>query len=256
MKYATLDDLEATVASDGFAIIEQLIDREEVEFLIAGLERLESISTAHAANLRRGGVTFGQRDLLGRSPLVRDLAKSAAVRSLVELILGPDAFAVRGLLFDKSPEANWGVPWHRDLTIAVSEKIETQGYTAWNRKAGIHHVQPPLEVLRRMLTLRIHLDDTGEENGPLRVLPGSHRLATDDDPFPLAPWIGRDRPINCLVRAGGVLLMRPLILHSSRPALQPLRRRVIHLEFAVGSLPGNVRWYEHIEDRRSTTPCR
>jgi hypothetical protein len=33
-------------------------------------------------------------------------------------------------------------------------------------------VHPPAEILDKMLTLRVHLDDCGEENGPLRVIPG------------------------------------------------------------------------------------
>ena len=42
-------------------------------------------------------------------------------------------------------------------------------------KAGNPHVQPPVAVLQRMLTLRLYLDHTDESNGALGVLRGSHK---------------------------------------------------------------------------------
>lgn len=243
---APSEPLARRIEHDGYDVIPRAIRSAEVARLIAALERLDSGQGPRGATLRRGAATFGQRDLLNRSPEARELAASDAVRALVEPVLGPGAFPARGLLFDKTFEANWGVPWHRDLTIAVTERVEgAAGYSAWNLKAGVVHVQPPLEVLRRMVTVRVHLDDSAEENGPLCVMPGSHRLDPAGDPFALAPWIGRDQPVECPVPAGGALIMSPLILHASHPARSPTRRRVIHLEFAAGSLPGGVRWHAH-----------
>ncbi len=113
--------------------------------------------------------------MLERSAEFRAVASSAAVRGLVEPVVGGGAFAVRATLFDKTPEANWKVPWHQDLTIAVAQRIDTPGFTAWSVKDGVYHVQPPSGILEGMLAVRIHLDDCGEDNGPLRVIPGSHR---------------------------------------------------------------------------------
>ncbi len=112
--------------------------------------------------------------ILRAIPEVRRLAGSPALLDLVEPVLGPGAFAVRGLLFDKTAAANWSVPWHQDLTIAVQDRVEAEGFGPWNVKAGILHVRPPIGVLEGMLTLRIHLDDCETGQGPLRVLPGSH----------------------------------------------------------------------------------
>jgi ectoine hydroxylase-related dioxygenase (phytanoyl-CoA dioxygenase family) len=114
------------------------------------------------------------RNLLERVPLVRQLCEQTPIRSLVEPILGVNCFPVRGILFDKISGANWKVPWHQDLTIAVREKHETEGFGPWSVKDGVVHVQPPVRVLENMLTMRLHLDDCDEGNGPLRVLPGSH----------------------------------------------------------------------------------
>jgi ectoine hydroxylase-related dioxygenase (phytanoyl-CoA dioxygenase family) len=81
---------------------------------------------------------------------------------------------VRAIFFDKSSGSNWLVPWHQDLTIAVASKCEAPGFGPWSVKDGIPHVQPPDELLKQMIALRLHLDDCDASNGALRVIPGSH----------------------------------------------------------------------------------
>lgn len=223
----------------GFAIVSKAVTPETVQSLIAALDQELLSSSA----LRRGSQAYGLRDLLGKVPEVRKLAQSAELRALVEPILGPEAFEVRGLWFDKTPGANWNLPWHRDLTIAVREKVEAPGYRCWTRKAGIPHVYPPAQVLRNMLTVRLHLDDAGPDNGPLLVLPGSHRVEDQDIEDFRAVWESVE-PVACPVPRGGAVLMRPLLLHSSDSARQPGHRRVIHLEYAAGALPGGLQWHE------------
>jgi hypothetical protein len=49
---------------------------------------------------------------------------------------------------------------------------------------------------------------------------------------------------TCTVGAGGVVLMRPLLLHASSPATVAGHRRVIHLEFAAADLPGGLEWHD------------
>jgi ectoine hydroxylase-related dioxygenase (phytanoyl-CoA dioxygenase family) len=148
---------------------------------------------------------------------------------------------VRGILFDKLPEANWKVPWHQDLSIAVRGRVDVAGFGPWSVKAGVPHVQPPLPLLENMLALRLHLDDCDAANGPLRVIPRSHtggRLS----PTAIRAWRSQQAAVACLVPRGGALLMRPLLLHASSPALRPGHRRVIHLEFAAEGLPGGLQW--------------
>jgi ectoine hydroxylase-related dioxygenase (phytanoyl-CoA dioxygenase family) len=156
-------------------------------------------------------------------------------------VAGPQAQVVRGIFFDKTPEANWKVAWHQDLTIAVRDKKEIAGFKGWSRKAGITHVQPPTWVLQKMLTLRLHLDDATEESGALKVIPGSHkhgRLSSTD-----IARVRRETPlVICPVKIGGVLAMRPLLLHSSSVSSASLHRRVIHLEFSAINLPGGLEW--------------
>lgn len=185
----------------------------------------------------------GARSPLAQSQAFRDLANSTGVREAVEPILGHDAFITRSLLFDKRQGANWDVTWHRDTTIAVREKHETSGYGPWSIKADVHHVRPPVRVLSSMLTIRLHLDDCDESNGALLVVPGSHMEVNLDLMQQIDANAARSNEIVCPVPAGGALLMRPLILHASKKATDPTRRRrVLHLEFAAEALDGDLQW--------------
>jgi len=183
---------------------------------------------------------FAVRNLLDL-PEISKLAESAPVRELALSVLGDTAFPVRGILFDKIPEANWKVPWHQDVTIAVQKREEIEGFGPWSKKAGILHVQPPASVLERMISIRLHLDPCDESNGALQVIPRSHRsgrIAETEIPSLLS----KSRPHVCTVDPGGALLMRPLLLHASSASQAPAHRRVIHLDFACEQLPSPLKW--------------
>jgi hypothetical protein len=234
-------DPSESVRLDGFAVVPDVLSAGEVDALIEAVDR----AGPSDALLRRVEEVYGMRDLLRGIPEVRRLAGSPALLGLVDSVLGPGSFAVRGLLFDKTEGANWGVPWHQDLTIAVRRRVESPGYGPWTIKVGITHVRPPIGVLEGMLTLRVHLDDCGQGRGPLRVLPGSHRGGRLDVEATRRRH-EHGPAVDCLVTRGGVLMMRPLLLHASSAATEPRRRRVLHLEYAVSPLPGGVEWFESV----------
>ena len=222
------------IAANGFAIVPNFLGTDETASL------LDAVKAANEGRMIAG--RGGLRNLLDRVPKVREFAESSGIRNLVEPILGQHAFAARGILFDKTPEVNWKVPWHQDLTIAVENKIEATGFGPWTVKDGVQHVQPPTEILESMLAVRVHLDECSEENGPLRLIPGSHskgRLSAEQIHLIQAAASS----VSCTVGQGGVLLMRPLLLHASSAAMSPNHRRVIHLEFASCNLPSGLRWY-------------
>lgn len=228
-------DLGLAIARDGFATVPDVVPAHEIEHLRAAVG-------AGAEGIQRRGSTYGGRNLLAL-PEVRKLATDGAVRELIEPIVGPNAIPVRALFFDKTPEANWPVLWHQDLTIAVAERHDLEGWGPWSVKAGVPHVEPPATLLATMLTIRLHLDECHADNGPLRVIPGSHQLGR----------LTRDRiratrekcgEAVCTVPSGSALLMRPLLLHASSPARSPSHRRVIHLEYArADTLPHPLRWH-------------
>jgi len=232
MRYA--DD----IARDGFAVVQEFLNSETISVV------LEALGNARmdVGEGQRAGKAFGIRNLLNVVPFTRDLASSPACRSVVEPILGPEARVVRGIYFDKHKDANWKVAWHQDMTIAVRERIDVDGYGPWSIKAGIHHVQPPVSVLENMLTLRIHLDRADETNGALRVLPGSHKYGRLD--ASQIEHYKQHQPITCVADKGDALLMRPLLLHSSTTALNPAHRRVLHFEYSSIDLPASLKWFE------------
>lgn len=215
----------------GFAIIPDIITADAVMELIAAVSGVQ-------------GCGPGVRNLLS-VPAVSDLACSPAIRALVTPVLGPGCFAVRGILFDKTPEANWNVVWHQDLSIAVRERRDLPGFGPWSKKEGVTHVQPPPSVLAQMLTVRLHLDECNERNGPLRVLPGSH-AAGRLDANAIGRWRENTPEVVCPVPAGGALLMRPLLLHASSDSQTPAHRRVLHLEYAADELPGGLEWHDRV----------
>jgi len=220
------------IREEGFAICGGVISEREIGSLIAALQSIPSDSRR-----RRGGI----RNLLDVSIDVLRLSESRSIRAMVDSVVGEDAVPVRGILFDKTESSNWKVPWHQDLTIAVAEKVETNGFGPWSMKAGVHHVQPPASILENMLSVRIHLDHCPAENGALRVVPGSHnagRLSEAD-----AARFGAEGPVAmCIAKAGDVVLMRPLLVHASSASEAATHRRVIHLDYASGKLPNRLRW--------------
>ena len=236
MSVVVEEELRGRVSRDGFAVVPGVLDEGALSSFEESLAGVES----GAGVMRRGGV-YAVRNLLEVLPAARALANSPAVRALVEPLLGADCFAVRGVLFDKTPAAPWKVAWHQDLSIAVRARVGAEGFGPWSIKAGVPYVQPPARVLKGVLAVRLHLDHCDDSNGPLRVLPGSHlwgRLSAEE----IARLRGQTRPVTCLVPRGGALLMRPLLLHSSPAPRLPRRRRVVHLEFAAEPLPYGLEW--------------
>ena len=223
---------DASITRDGFTIAQSVLPSETLAALVHLIEN--SVLPEEG----RGGV----RNLLDL-PALRDLANSPQIRDLVEPILGKEAFPVRGILFDKTGEANWKVPWHQDVTIAVTNKIETNGYGPWSVKAGVQHVQPPAAILENMLSVRIHLDDCSASNGALRVLSATHNQGKLTQAG-IEAAASQQAPITCEANAGDALVMRPLLIHASSPSVVPNHRRVIHFDYGNIELAKGLEWRE------------
>jgi ectoine hydroxylase-related dioxygenase (phytanoyl-CoA dioxygenase family) len=222
-----MDAIKHQVEANGYAVVSEYVSEEDIQALELALD----------------GRQHGVRNLLS-NPVVRRIASSCEIKRAVASVLGEGCFAVRGILFNKNPKANWKVTWHQDCVIAVREKRDIKGWGPWSNKANVIHVRPTAAVLREMLAVRIHLDDCGEENGPLRVIPGSHRAGFLSDAEVQA--FPKDGAVSCSVVRGDAILMRPLILHSSSPATKPSNRRVVHIEFAAAALPDGAEWQERV----------
>jgi ectoine hydroxylase-related dioxygenase (phytanoyl-CoA dioxygenase family) len=215
---------------DGYALADFVLTDLQCAHLASSLPEV--------AGNTRGGV----RNLI-QHPTVIALLAHARLSRYLRSLTGREPVAVKATLFDKTGDANWRVQWHQDRTIAVRERIDVEGFGPWSTKAGTLHVAAPHEVLAQMLAIRIHLDDCGADNGPLRVIPGSHRhgkIAEAD----LEGIVARSHVAELHVPRGALLLMRPLLVHSSPAARTPGHRRVLHIELAPFDLISPLQWHE------------
>jgi hypothetical protein len=222
--------------ANGFALVPGVLSRDEVETL------RDALGDAPSAG-RRGMLAESAVAALATSQKLCNLVAPYLLASSLPRVFAPAAACpVRAIYFDKSPATNWLVAWHQDLTVAVAERRDALGFGPWSVKDGVHHVQPPVELLEHMLAVRLHLDDANESNGALRVIPASHchgRLDAEHSER-LRAAIAESL---CGAAAGDALLMRPLLLHASSRATAPVRRRVLHIEYAACELPGGLAWH-------------
>ncbi len=244
----SLERILNQVAEDGFAILDGVFAPEHVGKMLGELSQALH-SPADAASIRSsGGSVYAARNVLTLWPAAARVCDQTPLPEVLSAVLGPGYGLVRVLFFDKPPDRTWALPWHKDLTIAVRDNsLPSRVFSKPTRKEGVPHVEAPVQLLEQMATLRIHLDDVTDENGPLRVAVGSHRTGKE-----LAPSELPARDI--LVQAGDVLLMRPLLSHCSGASHQGTHRhrRILHLEFAASAeLPDGFAWHEFRRARPS-----
>jgi len=230
--------LKKKLEQDGFVVIDTVFDETEISEL---KELLENVSGG-SPSFRKTEDLFAIRRFLLEIPGAEAIVFNHQLNTVITAVLEKDYFPVKSIYFDKPGSSNWFVSYHQDLTISVNTKAPVAGFGPWTAKQDQFAVQPPVEILESIYTIRIHLDDTDENNGALRVVPGSHkkgicRPETID-------WKEEKEEI-CKVPAGGIMIMKPLLLHASgRTVNHARRRRVIHIEFCNRPLPAPLEWSE------------
>ena len=233
----------ADLPVDGYTLVQSAFSQAEVAAILASLEPALANDTAGWSLRSADGVVYGARNVLQLWPGVAGMWRRPTLQSVLAEALGPDYGLVRVLYFDKPPEQSWALPWHKDMTIAVKDnRRPSSRFARPTTKAGVPHIEAPVDVLRQMLTLRIHLDDVTDENGPLKVIPGSHHDDRDPD-------AGARPQVTILAAAGDVLAMRPLLCHCSNRSAEGTsrHRRILHLEFAgLSELPEGFAWHDFV----------
>ncbi len=217
----------------GSTILHHVFAKKEVNHIKSRIDhyfKTKGIESTHAL-----------RNVLQEIPEVKSLILNSNLLHIIKKI-NPNLFLTKAIFFDKTPESNWYVTWHQDIIINVKEKIETEGFTGWTKKSGVHGVCPTDDILKDTITIRIHLDDADEKNGALKIVPGSHNKKLSDDEISLITQ--NCIPYVCDVASGGIHIMKPLLLHSSSKAISEKHRRVIHLEFNTMELPNGLEWAE------------
>jgi predicted DNA-binding transcriptional regulator YafY len=227
------------LAHRGTAVLGHVYTGKEIKHVRAMLGRY-----AQASGEAPGKPVYAIRNVLGVVPGLKNVLFNQNLKAILAAIQ-PGLFLSKAMYFDKPPLSNWYVTWHQDTTIAVKEKIETEGFFGWTRKEGLVGVCPPEEILKNTVTVRIHLDGTDAKNGALQVIPGSqHKRLSDSE---IALITGNSIAHTCEVSCGGVHLMKPLLLHASAKTHNQKHRRVIHLEFNSVDLPNGLEWAEKVE---------
>lgn len=179
--------------------------------------------------------------LHGEPALAELLAGGGVISELAVAVCGRAVRPVRALFFDKTAETNWSLGWHQDRTICVRDKVEQPGFGPWTVKQGLHHVAPPMGLLDRMVTLRIHLDDVLEDNAPLLVALGSHKLGFIEEGN-IDAVVAQSAVHSCTALAGDIWAYATPILHASEIARVGEHRRVLQVDFSADELPGELNW--------------
>ena len=208
------------IVEKGFSVLPKVLGDEEMRRLIT---ELENAGLARS----RAGIRHAMKN-----ESVATVARDARMMRIAREILGEGAIPFRATLFDKSPVSNWLVVWHQDTALPLKEKREVAGWGPWSVKDGIEYAHAPANALEQVVALRLHLDDSGADNGPLRVLSATHGLGvlSDEQLHELSTKI---EPVDCLTAQGGVLAMRPLIVHASSKSQSARPRRVLHIEYSA-----------------------
>jgi len=215
---------------NGYELIDEFLTQDQLNTIKSQIETISF--PANAGGIRNADKKYSS---------IHNLAKSEYLATQVRKYLIGKPGLVRAILFNKASENNWLVTWHQDRTVTLSGKIEKPGWGPWSVKDGVIHVQPPLDVLNQMVTFRIHIDDTNQENGCLKVLPKSQDSGVMDHGA-IQEYVQNHNLVICEAKAGSTLVMRPHILHSSSKATTPSQRRVLHLEYSSFKLPSGVAW--------------
>ncbi|WP_153558596.1 phytanoyl-CoA dioxygenase family protein [Roseimaritima sediminicola] len=239
----TPDPSHRRLQRDGFCLLPDAVDSDWIRRLQDVCSQTFAGDTTSVRARSSRGHVYAARNLIATIPEVSTVWRCLPLVSFLRGELGAKLGLVRALFFDKPPERTWHLPWHKDTAIAVRDnQLASQHFSRPTVKAGVPHLIASDEVLRRMLTLRIHLDDANDENGPLRVIPGSHVSSESEG-------VGVAGEVIIHARAGDVLAMRPLISHASGSSVEGTQRhrRILHLEFAASeSLPDGVRWHDFV----------
>jgi ectoine hydroxylase-related dioxygenase (phytanoyl-CoA dioxygenase family) len=210
------------VQEQGYGLIPNAFGKDEV---------LDLLNDLRSENLPR--TRAGVRHAM-RSTKVTRIALDSRMLEIARAILGTGAIGFRATLFEKLPDSNWLVAWHQDTALPLRERRDVPGWGPWSVKDGVNYAHAPAQALERILALRVHLDSSVEDNGPLRVLPGTHvqGVLTDDEIHSIAE---RTAGVDCLMPLGGVIAMRPLVIHASSKSRTENPRRVLHIEYAESS---------------------
>jgi ectoine hydroxylase len=211
----------ATLAEEGFLLIPSLFSAAEVEALRAGADALVAQRGPHVNQEEDSPVV---RMVFGAHQNDATFARLARHPRLVEPLeqaLGEPVHVFQSRLNAKSSFAGRGWAWHQD-------------FNQWYRQDGMR--------TPRAMVAGVFLDDVNPCNGPLMVIPRSHRrgfiFVPDkmDIPFDVVAAEANENGIVPLMGPiGTTVFFDCLLIHGSAPNISPWPRRVFYCNYLPAS---------------------
>ncbi|HVY98216.1 MAG TPA: phytanoyl-CoA dioxygenase family protein [Dongiaceae bacterium] len=204
----------------GFAHLPGAIDAH----VLAGLAEIATGIPSDAGGRRWAGVELAR---LLANPILDSLRRT----------LLPEACVLRIVAFKKDAAANWFVPAHQDRSVPIPSAVPPPGFTRPTRKGNGWQAEAPIALLKSMRNVRIFIDPATQDDGPLEVAPGTHRLGRiEQSAIPAVAGEAEWHPLTG--NAGDLVILSPLLLHRSSRARAPRGRRVLQLECVAGDVAG------------------
>jgi predicted DNA-binding transcriptional regulator YafY len=217
----------------GFAVFNSVFGKKEIKLMRTAIEKYQKENPVE--NLHECQTIFHK---------IPTLQKFAFNQNLLKIIgsIGQNLFLTKAIYLDKLTETNSEVSWHQLMTIDVKNKIDTNGFFGWKNKNGIYEVCPTDDILKNTIIVRIHLEDSNDKNGALRIFSGSHNKKLNQSEIELITQ--SSIPLTCEIAISGIHIMKPLLLQASSKVTSQKHQKVLHLEFNSMELPNGLQWAE------------
>lgn len=212
--HATLEEIEL-LANHGFLVKRQIINSETVKVLKSAVDELVDIEMKNPEREYYPGNGIFIRYLIDKNPIFFNLLNYQPILGIIRAALGPQIQLM-------------------DMVARVSFLDEPELKLMWHiHNRVIPNPLPPFFAFPHGLDALIYLDDINENNGPICVLPGSHKQYHMDLDF--RDHQDKEGQVPVIAKAGDCVFSHSNIWHRVLPSKgkgqQGERRRVLLLGF-------------------------
>lgn len=204
--------MDSVYKQNGYLIIDNAYNESEV----VAMEK--QLATSDAA---------GHRSLL-EMPWCASVATELKERIVLTIAELKNKKPVQCTYFQKCEAKNWLVSWHQDRSLPVTDDNVAEGTIRF--KDGKPFYQPAEDVLAGTIAVRLSVDSSHSKNGGLKVIPGSHRHGILNE-LEIERYSSSSSVDAPSVARGSIMIMSPLLLHSSSKSEVNESRRILHYTF-------------------------
>lgn len=182
----------------GFSILKYIYTKREIRNIKRELHRHFKETNKHITDIKD---LF--KDIPSIKPLLFNQNLSKILKSICETPLLSEATYT-----ERPNNSKEYLSWHQDFDFGKKENGNKQ---------------------KSSFLVFIYLDDVDHKNGALGVVPGSHNKILSD--AEIETIANNSIPYVCETPSGGLLLMKPLLLHAWQEPTSQMKRGVIKLGF-------------------------